>query len=299
MFGKPAFWALISITVIWGYNWVVMKDCLRHVSVIDFAALRTVIGSATLFAILIYRRSPLRPKAIPLTFLIGLLSTTGGIGFVVWALSLGAVGKTAILIYVMPFWVLLLAWPILGEKIRGSQWIAVLLAFAGLMVILEPWTLKSTFAGSLLAILSGLTWALSVIVIKMAHRKVAFDLVSLTAWQMFFGTLPLAFLAAFIPTAPISWSPGFAVGLFYSSVISQGIAPLLWYYALQELPAGAASMGTLATPIIGLLAAFVQLGERPSTLESLGIILILTALIFLSIQGLLQTRQALRLLKGR
>jgi len=47
----------------------------------------------------------------------------------------GEAGKTAVLLYTMPFWVILLAWPILGERIRGLEWLAVILAFAGLVCI--------------------------------------------------------------------------------------------------------------------------------------------------------------------
>ncbi len=274
-----------------------MKECLKQVSPVDFAAWRTIIGSLTLFLLLVYRKKPLKPKAIGITIIIGLLSTTGGIGLVTWALSLGAVGKTAILIYIMPFWVLLLAWPILGEKVRGIQWLSVILAFIGLMVILQPWSLQSTFMGNLLAILCSVSWAASTIVMKMARKKYEFDLTSMTAWQMFFGAIPLVLLAFSIPTPDINWSMSFVVSLFYSSVICQGIASILWFYIVQELPAGMASMGTLATPVIGFAAAFLQLGERPTLMEGIGTLLILTALIILTGQALIQTRQIFRVLR--
>jgi drug/metabolite transporter (DMT)-like permease len=274
-----------------------MKECLKTVSPVDFAAWRTIIGSLSLFLLLVYWKKPLKPKAIGITILIGLLSTTGGIGLVTWALSLGAVGKTAILIYIMPFWVLLLAWPILGEKVRGIQWLSVILAFVGLMIILEPWTLQSTIMGNLLAILCGLSWAASTIAMKMVRQKIEFDLTSMTAWQMFFGAIPLVFLSFSIPSPEIHWSMSFCISLFYSSVICQGIASMLWFYILQELPAGTASMGTLATPVIGFAAAFIQLGERPTAMEGIGTLLILTALIILTGQGLFQIRQIFRVLR--
>jgi drug/metabolite transporter (DMT)-like permease len=134
---RPAVLAIIVLSAIWGYNWVVMKECLRYTGAFDFAALRTGIGTVSLFAILLWKRRPLRPKALGMTVLLGFLSTTACIGLVTLALATGGVGKTAILVYIMPFWVLLLAWPILGEHIRGAHWIPVVLAFAGLMIILD------------------------------------------------------------------------------------------------------------------------------------------------------------------
>jgi drug/metabolite transporter (DMT)-like permease len=84
--------ALIALTSIWGYNWVAMKECLKYAGVYDFAALRTGIAAAGLFALLIWKRRPLRPKALGMTILLGLLSTTACIGLVTLALATGGAG---------------------------------------------------------------------------------------------------------------------------------------------------------------------------------------------------------------
>jgi drug/metabolite transporter (DMT)-like permease len=295
---RPAVLAIIVLSAIWGYNWVVMKECLRYTGAFDFAALRTGIGTVSLFAILLWKRRPLRPKALGMTVLLGFLSTTACIGLVTLALATGGVGKTAILVYIMPFWVLLLAWPILGEHIRGAQWIPVVLAFAGLMIILDPWHLQSTFISKLFAVLAGLAWALSAIVTKIMNRKNTFDLISLTAWQMLFGALPLILIALVVPDRPVQWTPYFIMGLLYSSVVSQALALVLWFFILNELPAGVASMGTLATPVIGTIAASIELGERPSVPEAWGMLFILTALALLSLLGYLQYRQIQSVIGG-
>ncbi|MHB8770535.1 MAG: DMT family transporter [Syntrophales bacterium] len=290
--------ALIALSVIWGYNWVVMKECLRYAGVYDFAALRTGIGALSLFALLIGTRRALRPQAIGMTALLGLLATTLCIGLVTAALATGGVGKTAVLVYIMPFWVLLLAWPILSERVHGAQWVPVVLAIAGLTVILEPWHLRSTFLSKLLAVLAGVAWALSSVLTKIMTRRGRFDLISLTAWQMLLGALPLVALAMFVPEKPVQWTPYFIGGLLFCSVISQGLALLLWTFVLSELPAGVASMGTLATPVIGTIAASIELGERPSLPEAGGMLLIIAALSLLSLQGYLQQRRLGALLGG-
>jgi drug/metabolite transporter (DMT)-like permease len=280
--------ALIALSAIWGYNWVVMKECLRYSGAFDFAALRTFVGAIGLFALLLWRRKPLRPKEILWTIFLGLLSTTGCIGFVTVALVAGGVGKTAILFYTMPFFAMIMARPLLGEYIRGLQWVAVILAFAGLMTILEPWKLQSTTVSTLLALVSAISWAGSAIVMKIMRKKTDFDLVSLSAWQMLFGSIPLVLLALAIPERPIEWSWYFTGMLIYTSVIGQSLTLLLWFYILNKLPVGMASMGTLATPVIGVTFASIQLGERPSILEGAGMFLILSALAILSYHGIRQ-----------
>jgi len=290
-FHKSALVAVIVLSAIWGYNWVVMKECLQFASPFDFAALRTSIGAATLFLVLLLQRKTLIPKEIFLTIMVGLLSTTGCIGLVTLALYYGAVGKTAILVYIMPFWVLILAWPLLAERLAGVQWLAALFAFAGLMIILEPWNLHSGMLGNLLAVSSGFAWAGSAVLTKFMWKKYSLDLISLTAWQMFFGSIPLIFMAIYIPGQPLQWTTYFIAGLSFSSIISQALALILWFYLLKTLPAGIASMGTLATPIIGMLAAAVQLGERPSFLEGMGMMLVLTGLTIITLQGFIRYRQ--------
>jgi drug/metabolite transporter (DMT)-like permease len=288
---KPALVAVIALSVIWGYNWVVMKECLQYAAPFDFAALRTSIGAATLFLVLFIQRKSLFPKELLLTIILGILSTTGCIGLVTMALYYGAVGKTAILVYIMPFWVLILAWPLLAERLAGLQWVAVVFAFAGLMLILEPWNLHSGMIGNVLAVGSGIAWAGSAVLTKFIWKKYPLDLISLTAWQMLFGSIPLILLAYFIPGRPLQWTTYFIAGLSFSSVISQSLALILWFYLLKTLPAGIASMGTLATPIIGMLAAAIQLGERPSFLEGAGMMLIISGLTIISLQGFVRHRQ--------
>lgn len=264
-----------------------MKECLRFCPPFEFAALRTIIGSLSLFLYLALKGSPLKPKAPGETFILGLFSTTLCIGLVTLALHFGAVGKTAILVYVMPFWVLIMARPILSERLYGLHWIAVPLAFLGLVFTLEPWNLRALQDG-VLPVLAGIAWAISVIYTKIIRRNFEFELISLTAWQMFFGAIPLALTALVVSRGHINWTPYFLIGLVYSAVISQAVALVLWFYILQELPAGVASLGALATPVVGTLVAAVQLGERPTMTELSGMILIVIGLVLLSVQGMVQ-----------
>ena len=291
-FTKLAVLALAGMALIWGYNWVIAKEALRYASAFDFAALRSVFGSLCLLLLLLYRGKGVRPRDVPMTIVLGLLTTTGSVGFSTWALESGAAGKTAVLVYTMPFWVLLLAWPILAERIRGMQWIAVFTAFSGLAIILEPWHLAGSTMSSALALLGGLTWAGSAITLKIMRRRGTFDLLSVTAWQMLFGAIPLSLIAFVAASPPIQWTPYFTAALLYNIVFTSAIALLLWFLALRELPAGMAGMGTLATPVIGVISASLQLGERPSPSEMSGMILILSALALLVFLGIRNHRNS-------
>ncbi len=210
--------------------------------------------------------------------LLGILSTTAGLGLPMWALVSGSAGKTAILLYTMPFWALILAWPILGERIHGLEWPAIFTAFAGLVLILKIGAVSDDLFSSLLAVLAGIAWAGSAVVTRILRRRPGFDLLSLTAWQMIFGTPILVAVAFLVPAPQTQWTPFFVGALLYNIFFTSVIAFLLWFYILDNLSAGVATMSTLATPVVSIISAAVQLGEIPSPKEALGMLLILAGI---------------------
>ena len=123
--GSPrlALLALALLSLIWGYNWVVMKQVIQYVDPFDFSAIRTMLGAATLFVVLVALRRPLGLKAVREVALLGVLQTGAFTALIQWALVAGGAGKTAVLVYTMPFWVIPMAWWVLGERVRGLQWL--------------------------------------------------------------------------------------------------------------------------------------------------------------------------------
>jgi drug/metabolite transporter (DMT)-like permease len=277
--------AFVALALIWGYNWVVMKTALRYSGPIDFAVLRVGFGMLLLFALLIGLRMPLKPRHLGMTALVGLCQTTGFVGCISVALALGETGKSAVLSYTMPFWVIVLGWPFLGERLRGSQWPAVALALIGLVLVLEVWDISTGLAASLLALAAGALWGVSVIIVKRIPVDGRAELLSLTAWQMLFGFVPLVALAVLVPERPIEWSTSFVVALTYNAIGGMATATLLWLYILQRLPATISGLSSLIVPVIGILAAWLQLGERPGLAEGIGIVLILIGLGVLLLSG--------------
>lgn len=281
-----AYIALGILSLLWGYNWVVVKEAIRYCPPFTFSALRVTFGAVLLILVLARKGGNLLPRNYPFLILLGLFSTTGGIGLSTWALEYGGAGKTAILVYTMPFWVLMIAWPVLSERIRGMQWLAVGLALSGLALILEPWRGFTSSFGSLLAVLGGIAWGGGAVLIRMLRRRGEFDLVFVSAWQMLFGAVPIVIAAFIVEVQPVQWTPYLVGALFYNIVFATALATLLWFYSLYELPAGMASMGTLITPVIGVVSASVQLGESPGLPETSGIILILSGLAIIALRDL-------------
>jgi drug/metabolite transporter (DMT)-like permease len=185
----------------------------------------------------------------------------------------------------MPFWVILLGWPFLGERLRGAQWPAVGLALVGLVLVLEIWNGGAGLVGSLLALGAGALWGVSVIIAKKIPVDGTKELLSMTAWQMLFALIPLAALALVVPERSIDWTPTFVAALVYNGVGGMALASLLWLYILQRLPAVLSGMSSLVVPVVGIVAAWVQLGERPGVAAGVGMVLILAGLGVLLLGG--------------
>ena len=288
---RLAAFALLMMSLIWGYNWVVMKQVIRYVDPFDFSAIRTLLAAVVLFIVVVIARRPLRPVALRQLLLLGLLQTATFTALIQWALVSGGAGKTDILVYTLPFWLMPLAWWLLDERVRGVQWVATAVAAFGLMLILDPWSMTGSVMGNALAVGGGLTWALATVVAKRMRRDHDFDLLSMTAWQMLFGALALCVVALLVPSRPIDPTPYFFGALFFNAVFATGLAWLLWLYVLQNLPAGVAGLSALGIPLIGALAGWIELGERPSMGEFSGMALIVVALALTSLWPLLQARR--------
>lgn len=278
-----AFTALFILTIIWGYNWVVMKQAVQFASPFQFAAIRTFFGSIVLFILIFVTKRPLALKEFPTMLVLGLLQSCGFTGLLIWALVEGGAGKTAVLTYTMPFWVMLFAWPMLGEKIQGWQWLAVLFALFGMVLIFDPLHIKSDGFSMFLAVCSGVSWAISAIVSKKLHQRAPhLDLLNLTAWPMFLGSIPIVVIAFILPAQPMQWTLTFVFAVLFNVLLSGCLAWVLWLYALQRLQAGVASMASMLAPVIGVIAAWIQLNEVPNSYELIGMVFISLSLVTIS-----------------
>jgi drug/metabolite transporter (DMT)-like permease len=280
---RNALLALIVLSAIWSYNWIVMKQVLRYSGPFDFAAWRYALGTVVLFASLRLRGVSLHPPPLAPVVLIGLAQTMGFQALVQWALVDGGAGKTALLAYTMPFWAVLIAWLVLRERPSRRQLASLGVALAGLALVLEPWRGVGALGSALLAIGGGVCWAIGMVLTKREFARGGIGLLSLTAWQMLAGALGLVVIAMCVDERPVEWNRYFLAALAYNAVLSSGLAWLLWTYIVERLPTSVAGLSSLVVPILGVLLAWALLGEAPSPIEALGIALIGAALVAISV----------------
>lgn len=211
--------------------------------------------------------------------------------FQTWALVEGGPGKTAVLIFTMPIWTLLMAWPLLGERIRGKQWLAAASTLGGLLLIIEPWNMHSSLLSKFLGLMAALCWGIGTILIKRLRSTTKVDLLTLTAWQMVLGAVPLVFLAILVPERPTDWTVSYMGILSFMSIASTAMCWWLWIYILDRVPAWEASLSVLGTPVVAILSSRLIFGEQFKGTEVAGIALIGGGLMLLSLIGWAASRR--------
>lgn len=90
-----------------------------------------------------------------------------------WAITIGDVVRVVLLFYLMPAWVVIMAWPLLGEKPSAASLMRLALALAGVVVVLKtpatPWPWPASMA-DWLALMGGAAFALTNILLRKFHR---------------------------------------------------------------------------------------------------------------------------------
>jgi len=272
---RGAYVALAMLTSVWGANWVMMKLALGSADPVVFNVQRTWVAIAVLVVAMAAMRAPLAPQATWTAILVtGFFQTTVNFGATTMAVAGGGAGRTSVLVFTMPFWTLVIARMVLGERVRGTQWLAVACAFAGIVLVVAPWDWRGDLAPKLWATLSGLGWAAGSVAMKHFQRTHPTDPLNFTAWQMIVGVLPLTLLPLAFEFAPTRWSAAQVALLVYVGAISTALGFLLWIAVLKQLPAGTASLNMFAVPPIALLSSMAVFGERLTANEWAGIALI-------------------------
>jgi drug/metabolite transporter (DMT)-like permease len=291
---RGAYVALVVLTLIWGMNWIAMKFGLRYAHPVIYNIERTLVAIVLLFAVMLWTRRPLRPESWIAVVVTGLFQTTINSGSTTMALAGGGAGRTSVLVFTMPFWTMLIAWPVLHERVRGTQWLAVALALIGLVLVVEPWHWEGDLAPKLWAALSGFGWAAGSVATKYFQRRHRLDMLNLLAWQMVAGVIPLCLIPLIYPLPATEWNDVFISALLYAGVVATGIGFILWTAILVWLPAGTASLNMFAIPVIALVSSMIVFEERLTTTEWLGIAAIGAGLVIVSARAWLASRRGER-----
>ena len=262
---RRAGFAFLLITSLgWGLNWPAMKVLLGELPPL-FArgASGTVAGAVfALAAVLLGQSLRVPRRLIGRVVAASALNVFAWMGFATLAMRSLSVGQCALLVYTMPVWATLLAWPIRGERPSLRAVAGLVLCMAGLWQLFGSSGLQldsEQLIGAALALSSALLFALSTVALR---PLVEIRPVASLAWQLSLGCLPMLALGLAFehPSLAHVSATGWAL-MLYMTAVPMGVCYMSWFAALRRLPSTTASLATLLTPVIGVLAAASTLGE--------------------------------------
>ncbi|PUA16288.1 DMT family transporter [Glaciimonas sp. PCH181] len=273
---------LVLLGIVWGLNWPAVKVSLSGISPWTLRAIGLGAAACTLFLLAIVQRRTLRISLVRdrwHVFFAGLLNIALFNILLTFAQLGAATSRVAIITYSMPLWATLLARIVLGERLNVMRWIGLALGAAGLIILIYPLIGNGLPHGILLALAAALTWAVGTVHMKWA--RIAAEPLAIAAWQLLVGALvALTGLLAFegMPhLAHLSSKVLFA--LTYHIFFGMTLGYVLWFEIIARLPAGAAALGTLLVPVVGVSSAVLLLGEHPSVADVMGFTIVFCAAI--------------------
>ena len=257
---------LLAVTSVgWGLNFPIMKHLLTEWPPLSSRGLCGIVGAAALALVALARRQKLsvpRPMWLRL-LLVSMLTIGGWVAFMGLALLWLNASEAAVLGISIPVWVAFLAWPILGERLSPLRAVALTVALAGIAVLIGGNGIEASvekLPGVACALVGAVCVGLGTVLTK--HFPLAMPPLSLAAWQIGLGCLPIAIVGLAVEQphlAALSYV-GWA-SLLYMTLIQFCLCYVCWFAALERLPAATASIGTLLVPVIGVLAAAAMLRE--------------------------------------
>ena len=277
---------LVLITLIWGSNFVVIKNALADISPLFFNAVRMSLAAVVL-AVIFYRELPrLTAGAVRSGCLVGVFLFVGnelqttGLKYTTASKSAFLTGVSVVLVPVLlaVFWT---------RGINRLTSIGVVLAFAGLYLLTVPATagaglnLRSMNHGDLLTLGAAVVFAFHIILIEHAtqnHRwqQITVVQVAVTALLMILtASSPFSFAEKVF----VVWSPRVLWGIGITGFLSLALAFAIQAWAQQFTPATHTALIFTLEPVFAWLTSFIFLGERLGGRSGLGAACILAGLL--------------------
>jgi EamA-like transporter family. len=271
---------LVTVVLAWGLTWPINKVILRSLPPLWAVALRTALAAAVLVLVASFRGRLVPPPRgdMPVLLSITLLHIVGFSVLSTWGLMRVPAGRSVVLAYTTPLWVIPGAWLFLGERLTPRRAAGVVIGLAGLVTLFNPlaldWTDGQIVLGHLAIVAAAMLWALSILHIR-GHRWISTPF-ELLPWETMLATVilvPLAVLGA--GSLHAEWTPRLMLLVLYAGIPGSALAYWAVAMASRDLPAVTTSLGLLATPVVSVIAATIFLGEPLTPSLVVAIVLIL------------------------
>ncbi|GAO25585.1 amino acid metabolite efflux pump [Alicycliphilus sp. B1] len=252
------------MTLVWGFNWPVMKMGVAHFPPLTFRMASLWLGLPILA--LLVRQQGL-PLAIPREHWgrVALLALTN---MVLWhvlmilAIPLLSSGRAAILGYTMPIFSAVIGALFFGDRLARRGWAGVGAALLGVVLLLwhEMGALGSRPMGVTLMLVSAASWALGTQLLR--RLPVPVPLITLSFWMVAITCASLTVLAALFEHERWHMPDRQAwAAILYNGLLVLGFAQTAWFFLVRTLPPVASTLSVMMIPVLGVFSGALWLGE--------------------------------------
>jgi len=262
----------------WALNWPLMKLLLQQWPPLFSRGLAGVASALILFSIAKARGQALEVprEAAPRLLFASFTNVFAWMGFGTVAMKFVPVGEGALIVYTMPIWATLLAWPLAGIRPKLVDIAALVLGIGGIVVLLGG-SGFSFDSGRIIGIVLLFSAAILFAIGNILNRApLPMPPLVVVAWQVGLGCLVMLILGAAFeqPNYRALTAQGLAC-FVYMTLVSMGVCYLTWFETLRRLPPSSASTGMLLVPLIGVISAALILGEPLGLREVVAMVLTL------------------------
>lgn len=272
--------ALGVMVVVWGVNFSVVKFALVEIDPLAFNALRFVLASVLVGAVLRWRGELALPARadVPRVLLLGLVGNLFYQMCFILGLDRTLAGSAAVMLALTPVMTAFLSMLQGDERPGVRTWGGVALTVLGVALVSGASFRvagREAVIGNFILIGASAAWAAYTVGANPIVRR--YGSVATTAWTMWTGTVGLVLVGA--PAAlRQDWGGVSAAawgGLVFSGAFSIALAYLIWYRGVERIGSTRTAVFANLTPVVALFAAVLLLGEPLGVLPLVGVALTL------------------------
>lgn len=255
--------SLITILVVlWGASWPIYKIALGYTPPLLFAGMRTLFGGLLLVIFLAPKWKQIRWKENwPIYLIASIFNVILFYGVQTVGLTYIPSGLFSVIVYLQPVLVGLFAWLWLGERMTIAKVTGLIIGFLGVSIVSAGgFSGHIAITGVILALISGLSWALGTVYIKKVSYQV--NLMWLTAFQCLIGGIVLTSIGSGVESwSNIIWNPPYLFGLIFGSILGIAVSWILYFTLVNSGDASKVAAYTFLVPLLSVFAGTLFLSE--------------------------------------
>ncbi|MDQ3841731.1 MAG: DMT family transporter [Actinomycetota bacterium] len=276
-----AFLAFALLVVFWGSAFTTIKVALGYAPPVLFAGTRTLLcGAVMTLAALVWGGSANLRRDWAIYLLLAGFNVVGFMGLQTFAVLYMPSGWAAVVIYLQPILVGLLAFLILGEYLSTTKVVGLLSGFSGVVAV-SAGSLSGASLGTPLGVAFGVGsavgWAFGTVYFKKYGERLS------TLWAV---ALPFSLGGIFLtglglvlePFSDISWNQTFVASWLYTVLVGTALAWMLWLGLVRAGEASQVSAYVFFVPLVSILLGVLFLGEPLSPWLLVGAILVVSGI---------------------